>query len=62
MSQRLLGSSARTDRIDEVTYARHPLYFYGFDDNPGDVRGQGVRDFGGRWWAISPSGRVIRSR
>jgi predicted lipoprotein with Yx(FWY)xxD motif len=62
VSQRLLGSSQRTDRIDGVTYAGHPLYFYGFDAGPGDLHGQGVQDFGGRWWAISPSGRVIRSR
>ena len=57
---RLLGASRRTDRSDNVTYAGHPLYFYGFDEGPGDMRGQGVRDFGGRWWAISPSGRVLR--
>jgi predicted lipoprotein with Yx(FWY)xxD motif len=57
---RLLGASQRTDRSDNVTYAGHPLSFYGFDEGPGDMRGQGVRDFGGRWWAISPSGRVLR--
>jgi predicted lipoprotein with Yx(FWY)xxD motif len=62
ISQRLLGGSKRSHRIDSVTYAGHPLYFYGFDDRPGTTRGQGVSDFGGRWWVIAPSGRVIRRR
>lgn len=43
----------------QVTYAGHPLYFYVGDGKPGDVNGQGLDQFGGKWYALQPSGRVI---
>jgi predicted lipoprotein with Yx(FWY)xxD motif len=43
----------------QVTYAGHPLYYYVGDRKPGDVRGEGLNQFGGNWYAMSPSGRVI---
>jgi predicted lipoprotein with Yx(FWY)xxD motif len=42
-----------------VTYAGHPLYYYVGDRKAGDVRGQGLNQFGGKWYALRPSGRVI---
>jgi predicted lipoprotein with Yx(FWY)xxD motif len=43
----------------QVTYAGHPLYYYVGDRKPGDVLGQGLNQFGGEWYALRPSGRVI---
>jgi predicted lipoprotein with Yx(FWY)xxD motif len=43
----------------QVTYAGHPVYYYVGDRRPGDVNGQGLDQFGGKWYALLPSGRVI---
>ena len=43
----------------QVTYAGHPVYYYVGDRKAGDVNGQGLNQFGGKWYALSPSGRVI---
>jgi predicted lipoprotein with Yx(FWY)xxD motif len=54
-----LGSIKRTDGKNEITYARHPLYTYAGDTKPGDVRGQGLDQFGAEWYALAPSGNKI---
>jgi predicted lipoprotein with Yx(FWY)xxD motif len=54
-----LGFSRRTDGKRIVTYSGHPLYTYAGDDKPGQVNGQGADQFGGEWYALSPSGRKI---
>jgi predicted lipoprotein with Yx(FWY)xxD motif len=43
----------------QVTYAGHPLYYYIGDRTRGDVNGEGLNQFGGKWYALRPSGRVI---
>ena len=43
----------------QVTYAGHPLYYYVGDRKAGDVLGHGLNQFGGKWYAVRPSGRVI---
>ena len=52
----LLGTTTRTDGKVEVTYAGHPLYYFVSDKQPGDATGQGVDNFGGLWWVLTPSG------
>jgi predicted lipoprotein with Yx(FWY)xxD motif len=42
-----------------VTAAGWPLYTFVKDKAPGDVTGQGVKAFGGTWYAVSPSGAAI---
>ncbi|MFL5853901.1 MAG: hypothetical protein ACJ77G_15665 [Solirubrobacteraceae bacterium] len=44
----------------QVTYAGHPLYYYVNDRKPGQILCQDVREFGGTWLVVSPSGRAIR--
>lgn len=41
----------------QVTYYGHPLYYYvGDHRTAGRTNGQGLNQFGGRWWVVSPQG------
>ena len=60
----LLGVYKRSDGKHQVTYNRHPLYYFhggpGFpagDKKPGDVHGQG---YAKEWYVLSPKGSPIR--
>jgi predicted lipoprotein with Yx(FWY)xxD motif len=55
----LLGTTKRKDGKLEVTYGGHPLYYFVSDRKPGQTTGQGLDQFGGPWWALSPAGREI---
>jgi predicted lipoprotein with Yx(FWY)xxD motif len=54
-----LGSSKRTDGKTAVTYGGHPLYTYTGDAKPGDVKGQGLDQFGAEWYVLAPNGHKI---
>jgi predicted lipoprotein with Yx(FWY)xxD motif len=56
----LLGSRRRADGTRQVTYAGRPLYYYVGDRQPGEVRCQNVREFGGLWLVMRASGRLVR--
>jgi predicted lipoprotein with Yx(FWY)xxD motif len=55
----LLGTTKRKDGKLEVTYGGHPLYYFVTDHKPGQTTGQGVNQFGGPWWVISPAGKEV---
>ena len=55
----LLGTTKRKDGKLEVTYNGHPLYYWVGDHKPGQTTGQGLNQFGGPWWVLSPAGREI---
>jgi predicted lipoprotein with Yx(FWY)xxD motif len=55
----LLGTTKRKDGKLEVTYKHHPLYYFVTDRKPGQTTGQGVNQFGGPWWVLSPAGKEI---
>ena len=55
----LLGTTKRKDGKLEVTYGGHPLYYFVTDRKPGQTTGQGINQFGGPWWVISPAGKEI---
>ena len=55
----MLGTTSRSDGKPEVTYNRHPLYTYAGDQKPGDTTGEGLNQFGAKWYALSPSGKKI---
>ena len=55
----LLGTTKRKDGKLEVTYSGHPLYYFVTDRKPGQTTGQGVNQFGGPWWVLSPAGKEI---
>jgi predicted lipoprotein with Yx(FWY)xxD motif len=51
----LLGSTAFAPGVTQVTYKGHPLYFFGGDQAPGDIKGQG---FKGLWYAVDAAGNA----
>jgi predicted lipoprotein with Yx(FWY)xxD motif len=52
-----LGVTRRTDGTTQVTYAGHPLYFYAHEGR-NQVLCHNVREFGGLWLVVTPSGRA----
>jgi predicted lipoprotein with Yx(FWY)xxD motif len=56
---RLVGTTRRSDGRLQVTYAGHPLYYFVSDRKPGQTTGQGLNQFGGPWWVLSPAGKEI---
>jgi predicted lipoprotein with Yx(FWY)xxD motif len=55
----LLGSTKRKDGTIEVTYKRHPLYYYAADSTPGQTTGQGLNQFGAKWYVLAANGNKI---
>lgn len=56
----LLGTTRRRDGRRQVTYNGWPLYYYVGDRKPGEVKCQGVVNFGGTWLVVAPGGRLVR--
>jgi predicted lipoprotein with Yx(FWY)xxD motif len=50
------ATTARSDGKPELTYAGHPLYRFSGDPKPGDANGNGLSEFGGKWYAVTASG------
>jgi len=55
----LLGTSRRTDGTTEVTYKGHPLYYYAGDSGPAQTTGQGLNQFGAKWYLLAANGNKI---
>lgn len=51
-----LGTSKRSDGSTQVTYNKFPLYTYTADSKPGDVMGEDINSFGGKWYVLTPAG------
>ena len=58
---KLLGTTKRKNGKLQVTYNHHPLYLYAGDTGAGQVSGQGLNFFGGKWWVLSAAGRAIKA-
>ncbi len=58
----LLGSDADPSGGKVVTYAGWPLYLYVGDGSARAHSGQAINLNGGRWYVISPAGKVITRR
>lgn len=54
-----VGTIRRADGLRQVTYAKHPLYYYAGDRRAGDTNGQGLNQFGATWYVLSRAGRKI---
>jgi predicted lipoprotein with Yx(FWY)xxD motif len=55
----LLGTTKRRDGTDQVTYNRHPLYYYQRDQGASAPAGNDVKDAGGEWYLVSPQGEKV---
>lgn len=55
----LLGTIRVGDHL-QVVYAGHPLYTYTGDFAAAQTTYVGARQFGGRWYALTASGKLIR--
>ena len=53
------GRTTTPDGTAIATVAGHPVYTFSQDQQPGDVNGEGVTEFGGTWYAVSPSGQPV---
>jgi len=58
--QRLLGTIRRADGSRQLTYAGRPLYYYVGERQPHLVLCQNVREYGGLWLVVRPSGALVR--
>ena len=58
----MTGSSLGTTTRDggtQVTYSGHPLYYSVGDAEPRDDAGQGLDQFGAKWYVLGPDGAKI---
>jgi predicted lipoprotein with Yx(FWY)xxD motif len=58
----LTGTTRRADGKLQVTYHGHPLYWFLLDKKAGQMKGQGVNFFGGRWYVVDARGIAVTSK
>jgi predicted lipoprotein with Yx(FWY)xxD motif len=56
-----LGTTKRSNGTLEATYNGHPLYRYAPDTKPGQDAGQGLDQFGAKWYVLAATGSKIDS-
>ncbi len=54
-----LSTTKRRDGTTQVTYAGHPLYYYAHEGK-NEVLCHNVREYGGLWLVITPTGEAAR--
>jgi len=57
----LIGTISGSGGAGRVTYDGHPLYYYVGDQDAGQTAGQGLNQFGARWYVLSAAGQAITS-
>ena len=57
----LIGTSTLEDGGTIVTYNGWPLYYFVQDSAAGDVNGQEIESFGGRWYLVTPEGTEVEA-
>jgi predicted lipoprotein with Yx(FWY)xxD motif len=55
-----LSTTRRHDGIIQVTYDHHPLYVNAGHTQPGSLKGDHAREFGGRWYVVPVGGPKSR--
>jgi predicted lipoprotein with Yx(FWY)xxD motif len=55
----MLGTIKRSDNTTQVTYNKHPLYYFQGDSGAGQQNGQGVDAFGAKWFVVAPAGGAV---
>jgi predicted lipoprotein with Yx(FWY)xxD motif len=57
----LLGTTKRKTGQLQVTYKGHPLYLFKLDHGAGQIAGQGLNFFGGKWFVLSAAGAANKT-
>jgi predicted lipoprotein with Yx(FWY)xxD motif len=55
-----VATTTTTSGSKIATVGGWPLYTFIQDQKPGDVTGEGISNFGGVWYAVSPSGQPVK--
>ncbi|HEX8856108.1 MAG TPA: hypothetical protein VF752_10945 [Thermoleophilaceae bacterium] len=55
----LLTTVKRKDGTMQVVYNHHPLYYYAGDSKAGQTSGQGLNQFGAKWYVLNAKGNKI---
>lgn len=55
-----LGVTKATSGASMLTVGGLPLYTYSGDSAAGDTHGEGIESYGGKWYAVSPSGVAVK--
>ncbi|MER7665828.1 hypothetical protein [Streptomyces sp. NPDC096193] len=61
MDKKLLDITKRSDGAEQVTYNGHPLYYYAGDTEAGQTNGQGLDQFGAKWYVLNAAGKQVAS-
>lgn len=56
-----VASTSTTSGSKIATVGGWPVHTFIQDQKPGDVTGEGISDFGGLWYAVSPSGQPVKA-
>jgi predicted lipoprotein with Yx(FWY)xxD motif len=56
-----IGTIKGAGGASQVTYGGQPLYYFVGDHAPGQTRGQGLNEFGARWYVLAPGGTAVTS-
>jgi predicted lipoprotein with Yx(FWY)xxD motif len=62
VNPKLLGTTKRSDGKLEVTYNGWPLYLYKPDRKAGDITGEGVNQFGAKWYLMNTAGQLVKPK
>jgi predicted lipoprotein with Yx(FWY)xxD motif len=56
---KMLSTTKRSDGTTQVTYNGHPLYRFAGDTKSGNTNGQGLNNFGAKWYVLGTDGKQI---
>jgi predicted lipoprotein with Yx(FWY)xxD motif len=56
-----LASQVTTIKGNQIAYNGHPLYYFVADHHAGQTAGQGLNEFGAKWYVLSPTGTAVTS-
>lgn len=59
LAQAKLKLIRRSGGSRQLSYDGHPLYRFIGDSKPGEVNGENIVAFGGKWDAVSKAGRIV---
>ncbi|WP_328535314.1 COG4315 family predicted lipoprotein [Streptomyces sp. NBC_00344] len=59
---KLMSTSVRSGGSKQVTYKGHPLYTYQGDHKAGQTNGQGLNQFGAKWYVVNADGKKVTAK